>query len=377
MDDERFWERLGRARVTRRGFLAGAAATPLAAVLAACSKTVEQPTRPEEASPLPTELEDSLVIYNWADYINPKTISQFEQEFDVTITQDFYASNEEARAKLAAGAKGYDIVVPTGYMVEILAKKGFLYELDASKIPNLSLVDDQFKNTPFDPESKYAVPKDFGTTGFGYRSDMVKEAMTSWEDFFRLASKYSGRYTVLDVPVDVIGAGLKLLGYSWNSTDPKEVDEATNELIKIKPHILTITSVYRELVSKGEAWVAMGWNGDFLSIQGKVPAVSYVVPTEGTEIWTDNWSILADAPHPLAAHTFLNWVLQPEIQAQETRYTYYGSPVGAASQFLPPEIVDNPAVYPAPEVFEKLEFTSSDPVYTRLVADAWTKFKAA
>src|SRR5918999_767497 len=244
-DDELLREWLNR-RVSRRGIIAAGAA---AAVLAACGETeVGTSGGSKKASRVPSQLEDDLSIYNWADYVNPKTYPRFEKEFDISITEDSYASNEDALAKLQAGARGYDIVVPTGYMVETLIQKGLLFELDHSRIPNLNNVEDQFLNLAFDPGNRYSVPKDYGTTGFGYRSKFVKEDMTSWEDFYRLAPKYSGRYTVLDSPPEVIGSALKMLGYSYNTTDPGEIDEAVKELIKFKPHVRKITSNMRELL---------------------------------------------------------------------------------------------------------------------------------
>src|ERR687895_2338786 len=220
--------------VTRRGVIAAGAA---AAFLAACGEAEVGPQSSSNGAKtkVPQKIEDKLSIYNWADYVNPKTYPMFEKEFNVAITEDNYPSNEDALAKLQAGARGYDIVVPTGYMVETMIQKNLLFELDHSKIPNLNNVEDQFLNLAFDPGNRYSVPKDYGTTGFGYRAKFVKEEMTSWEDFYRLASKYSGRYTVLDSPPEIVGAALKMLGHSYNTTDPNEVAEATQVLIDFKP----------------------------------------------------------------------------------------------------------------------------------------------
>ena len=228
-------------------------------------------------------------------------------------------------------------------------------ELDHSKIPNLSLVEDQFLDLPFDPGNRYSVPKDYGTTGFGYRSKFVKEEMTSWEDFYRLAPKYSGRYTVLDSPPEVVGSALKMLGYSYNSVDPKEISEATDEIVKLKPHVRKITSSMREIMISGEAYVSLTWNGEIGYVALDAADARYVVPAEGTEVWTDNWAIVADAPHPAAAHAFINWQLQPKIQAQDTEYHYYGAVVEGEEEFLDQAIANDPAVYPSAETMSKLE----------------------
>lgn len=380
MTDQQQWDRLQKKPITRRGVLAGGAA---AFLLAACGKT-SVGTKPEAkkssagggATPAPT-MEDALSLYIWAQYTNPDTLPQFQEEFDITLTEDNYPSNEDALAKLQAGAQGYDIVVPTGYMVEIMIAEGLLAELDHSLIPNMSLIEPQFLNLAFDPGNRYSIPKDYGTTGFGYRSELVSEEMTSWEDFFRLAPKYSGRYTVLDSPPEVVGAALKMLGYSYNSVDPNEIAEATDEIVKLKPHVRKITSSMRDILASGEAYVSLTWNGEALYVATEAKDTRYVVPAEGTEVWTDNWSIVAGAPHPVAAHAFLNWILQPKVQAQEVEWNYYGSPVKGEEEFLDPAIANDPAVYPPAEVAEKLEVAQATPEWTALRNEAWTKFKAA
>ena len=373
-DDELLREWLNR-RVSRRGIIAAGAA---AAMLAACGETeVGTSGGSKKASRVPSQLEDDLSIYNWADYVNPKTYPRFEKEFDISITEDNYASNEDALAKLQAGARGYDIVVPTGYMVETLIQKDLLFQLDHSKIPNLANVNQQFLDLPFDPGNRFSVPKDYGTTGYGYRSKFVKEEMTSWEDFFGLASKYSGRYTVLDSPPEVVGAALKMLGYSYNTTNPSEVSEATDVLVKFKPHVRKITSSMREIMISGEAWISLTWNGEIGYVALDAADARYVVPSEGSEVWTDNWAIVAGAPHPAAAHAFINWQLQPEIQALDTEYHYYGSVVEGAEQHLDPAIANDESVFPPEEVAANLEIADASPDWLALRNEAWTKFKAA
>ena len=373
------------ARISRRGFLVGGAA---AAFLAACGTAdVGKPAAQSPAAPAPTggaslppselAMENKLAIYNWADYVSPDTYPAFEKQFDLKITEDNYPSNEDALAKLKAGAAGYDIVVPTGYMVEIMIAEGILAELDHAQLPNLSNVEDQFLDLPFDPGNRYSVPKDYGTTGFGYRSKLVEEEMASWEDFYRLASKYSGRYTVLDSPPEVVGSALKMLGYSYNSVDPKEIAEATAEIVKLKPHVRRITSSMREIMISGEAYVSLTWNGEIGYVALDAKDARYVVPEEGTEVWTDNWAIPANPPHPVAAHAFINWHLDPKVQAKDTEYHYYGAVVEGEEEFLDPAIAGDPAVYPPANTLDRLEVAEASPDWTRLRNEAWTKFKAA
>jgi spermidine/putrescine transport system substrate-binding protein len=355
--------------------MAGAAA---AAFLAACSKKISTGNDSNSGgSSVPDELESELSIYNWADYVHPKTYPAFEKEFDIDITEDNFPSNEDALAKLQAGAQGYDVVVPTGYMVEIMVAEGLLMELDHSKIPNMSLIDPQFLDTPFDPGNKYSIPKDFGTTGYGVRTEFVKDDMKSWEDFYRLASKYSGRYVVLDSSPEVVGSALKMLGYSYNSVEPNEIAEATKELLSLKPHVRKITSSMRELLISGECYIGLTWNGEVGYVTLDAADARYVVPEEGTEIWTDNWSVVSGAPHPAAAHAFLDWSLEPENQARDTSYHYYGGVVEGEEEFLDDAIANDPAVYPPADVIAKMEYAAANPDWLRLRNEAWTKFKAA
>ena len=369
----RYW---ATRQVSRRGVLAAGAA---AAFLAACGETQTSPPAASEGSSsnVSEDLENELSIFNWADYVHPKTYPAFEREFDVKITEDNYPSNEDALAKLQAGARGYDIVVPTGYMVETMIASDILEELDHSKIPNLENVDPQFLDLPFDPGNRYSVPKDYGTTGYGYRSKLVRDEMTSWEDFFSLGPKYSGRYTVLDSAPEVVGAALKMLGYSYNTVNPKEISEATDVLVKFKPHVRKITSSMREIMISGEAYISLTWNGEIGYVALDAPDARYVVPAEGSEVWTDNWAIVAGAPHIAAAHAFLNWHLQPKVQAKDTEYHYYGDVVEGAEEYLDPALAKDPSIYPSPQVAEKLEIAEASPEWLALRNEAWTKFKAA
>jgi spermidine/putrescine-binding protein len=374
---ERLLEGATRRPLTRRSVLKVAIGVPAAMALAACSRDVS-PNAPVSPTAASTELEDTLNIYNWAAYLNPKTRKAFEDEYGVTTTQDFYASNEDLIAKLKAGAKGYDLVAPTGYAVEIMAKSGLLTELDHARLPNMDNVDPRFLDAGFDPGNRYSLPKDWGTTGVGYLSKYVSEDITTWKQFYDLAPKYSGKYVVIDSAPEVIGSALKMLGYSYNTLEQDQVDEATEQLIGIKPHIGSITSSeYRQMMSRGEAWMALGWNGDFFYVAPKQPSVRYVIPSEGSEFWLDNWAIPATAEHPNLAHEFINWVLTPENQARESDYTYYASAVEGAQELSDPAIADDPSIYPPSEVTDKLETAIADPTFLTQRNEAWTKFKSA
>ncbi len=265
-------------RLSRRGFIAAAGAAAATAWLAACGGS--QQTTSQAPPSLGTKLEGTVNLYNWQDYINPDDVKAFEQQFGQKVTQDFYVSNEALLAKLQAGARGYDVVVPTGYMVEVMIKQGLLFKLAKDHLPNFKYVDARFTNQPFDPGNQYSMPKDWGTTGYGYRTDLLPP-MTSWADFWQMATtKASGKVTILDGDNEVIGSALKLLGYSYNSVDPNELNQAKAKLMELKPHLLSITSTeYITLMQSGQSILSLGWNGDFFAVQTKQPKVVYIVPS--------------------------------------------------------------------------------------------------
>jgi spermidine/putrescine transport system substrate-binding protein len=363
-------------RLSRRGFIAAAGAAAATAWLAACGGS--QQTTSQAPPSLGTKLEGTVNLYNWQDYINPDDVKAFEQQFSQKVTQDFYVSNEALLAKLQAGARGYDVVVPTGYMVEVMIKQGLLFKLAKDHLPNFKYVDARFTNQPFDPGNQYSMPKDWGTTGYGYRTDLLPP-MTSWADFWQMATtKASGKVTILDGDNEVIGSALKLLGYSYNSVNPNELNQAKAKLMELKPHLLSITSTeYITLMQSGQSILSLGWNGDFFAVQTKQPKVVYIVPSEGSELWMDNWSILKTAPDPVAAHAFLNFLMGPHVAAKEISVTYYAQCISAAKPYIDPSILNNPSIYPSESVIDKLEAQKTIGDGPRLREEIWTEFKAA
>jgi spermidine/putrescine transport system substrate-binding protein len=368
-EHETLLETLGEQRVDRRGFVAGTAALIAAAGLG----RVPEAFGASEAG--------ELFYYNWAAYVNPKTYKDFTKASGIKVRKDFYVSNEALQAKLKAGARDYDLAVPTGYMVQILAQDKLLQPIDWKKLPNVKKnIDPKFRRLPFDPKDQYSVAKDWGTTGFMYRTDLVKERPTTWREFVNLAKgKYSGKITVLDGIPEVIGSMLVMLGYSYNSDDRSELDKAKKELIALKPHLLAITSTeYKQLLESGKAVMSLGWNGDGLAVAAKKPA-AYVVAKEGGEFWVDSYVIPKGARNPDAAHAWIDFVYQPKVNAQETAFTYYASPLRKTllKGALAGAILNNKGVFPADGTVKKLEPNQVTPKGTALRNRIWTEFKAA
>jgi len=368
MSDE--LELLTERTYDRRGVLAAGAAGALLLAGGRVGRALAAP-----------RLEKKLYYYNWADYVNPKTYTAFTKATGVNVKKDFYVSNEELQAKLQAGARGYDLIVPTGYEVQILRALKLLEPIDRSQLPNVKAnIDPKFLKLPYDPQNQYSVPKDWGTTGFVYRTDKVKEKPTTWRQFVDLTmGKYSGKVTFLDGVQEVIGSLAIMLGYSYNTEDQKQLDAVKKLMFKLKPHILALTSTeYKQQLIAGKTVMAMGWNGDGAAVAAKVPA-KYVVPSEGAEFWVDAYSIPVGAKDTHAAHAWINFVYAPKNNAVETEYTYYGSPVKPSllRGVLDPKILADPTVFPPPQLVRKLEAKNASPKGLRLRNRIWTEFKAA
>jgi spermidine/putrescine transport system substrate-binding protein len=381
MNDE-MWQR----KYSRKGFVTVSAMT---AFLAACggSTTAEEApetttageTTGEAARPQAT---GTLFYYNWADYVNPETYKRFQQETGVKVKKDFYASNEDLLAKLQGGARGYDLVVPTGYMAEIMGAEGLLQEIDYSKLPLYVNVDDKFKNLPYDPENKWSVPKDWGTTGYTYRTDLVKEKPTTWKEFVELTKgPYSGKVTILDAIPECTGSIAVMLGYSYNTEDEGELDQVRQELLDLKPHLLAITSTEnRQMLISGRAVMGMTWNGDgavvIADTKGKA---EYVVAEEGGEFWVDTYTIPVGGENPDAAYAWIDFTYEPEIHSLEVAYHNYGAALKREllEGVMDPELLANEDIFPPDEIIAKLEAKKPLPEGDKIRDRIWTEFKAA
>lgn len=396
---ERDWNEylatIARTKVNRRSFLAASGLLGGSAALAACTTgggTSAAPTAagpsaapsgsaPASVAPSAAAIENELYIYNWSDYIAPENITAFEAMHNTTITYDTFANNEELLAKLQGGASGYDIACPTAEFLVPMIEDGFIDKLDASRLPNMTHMDPALLSQKWDPNNEYHVPKDFGTTGILVRKKIVTEPVTSWREFYDLATgKYSGRTVMVDSLGDVLVMPLKMLGYSLNETDPAKLDEARKLLTDLAPHILALDSdTYQDKLATEEAVLCLGWTGPLLELRDnpETADTEYVVPSEGTLFWLDVWVKLADAPHPNAAYEWLNWIHDPQVQAAETEYNGYATPNLEAKKLVSQELLDDPAIFPPEDVMGNLE--GADPAVTddegRIAL--WADFKSA
>ena len=301
-------------------------------------------------------MDGRITLLIWPDYIDPTTLSAFERETGIGVDVEVFPSAVALLDRMKNGSRPPDVLTPPSYAVTELAAGGLLAHLDHSRLPNLDHLEPRLlRGRPHDPESRLSLIKDWGTTGFMYRIDKVSELPRSWEDFWRLAGKYSGHVTVLDAPGEVIGAALKMRGRSYNASGAAELADARLDLLRLKPHLLSFETNYQPLLASGEAWLSLGWNGDAVALKTEGVPVWYVIPSEGSQIWEDDWAIAAGAPNPSAAHAFLDFLLRPAIAAQEARYTRYATGNRDALALLDEATRGDPATYPPEELIRKLE----------------------
>jgi spermidine/putrescine transport system substrate-binding protein len=320
--------------------------------------------------------ENILSIYNWSTYINPEVLAEFKQKYGVKIKYDTYESNEELYAKLNLGNPGYDLIFPSGYMVAIMRAENLLEEINLANIPNLSNIDPKFLNTPFDPENKYSIPYQWGTTGIGYNQDATARKIDSWSDIFE--PKYKNRVAFIEDSREVLGAVLIYLGHDPNTSNPEEIKQAKNYILEHKDNIAVFApDTGQILLDQGEVDLAIEYNGDIFQLREENPKINYAIPQEGTLINIDNMSIPKNAPHKEIAEKFINFILEPEIGAKISNFIKYATPNQKAIEMglINHEQLENKEIYPEPEVFAKLTYIEDVGEATRLYDGAWTEIK--
>jgi spermidine/putrescine-binding protein len=332
---------------------------------------------PEGVSCEVGETDGDLLLYNWSEYMDPDLLTAFGEEHGISATEDNYTSNEALLAQIRAGGADYDVIIPSDYMVEIMADEGLLLPLDEDAIPNAANVDEDFASPPYDPDLTYSLPYQWGTTGIGVDLEATgPDPEPTWGWLFDPDMAGSLSISMLDDPRETMGAALYYLGHDPNTQDEDELQEAA-DLIAGADWVTTFTSdQYSELLLTGETVVGHGYSGNFLdSFSGAddPERYAYLIPEEGATIWTDNMAILADAAHPCTAHAFIDFILDAENGAQLTNWTSYASPNAAATEFIEEEVLEDPAIYPDEDVRDDLHFLENTGEAEILYTDLFTR----
>lgn len=298
----------------------------------------------------------SLYIYNWAEYIDPEVITMFEKETGIAVSYDEFETNEIMYPVIEAGAIAYDLVCPSDYMIQKMIENDLLAEINFDYIPNYSNMDESqlASAREFDPENKYSVPYCWGTVGILYNTTMIEEAPDSWSVLWD--EKYKDSILMQDSVRDAFGVTLKYLGYSLNSTNEAELNEAKDLLIKQRPLVQAyVIDQVRDKMIGGEAAIGVIYSGEVLYCQESNEDLAYVVPKEGSNVWLDCWVIPKNAQNKENAEKFIDFLCRPEIAVMNFEYITYSTPNKAAKELLDEEYQTNPAVFPDTSILEKCE----------------------
>ena len=300
------------------------------------------------------EKKPQINVYNWGDYIDKDVVKEFEKEFGIKVNYDMFETNEDMYIKVKQGGSNYDVLFPSDYMIERMIRENLLVKIDKSNIPNMDKIDEKFMDLDFDPNNDYSVPYMWGTVGIIYNKTMVDEEVNSWDILWD--EKYEGEIIMLNSQRDTIGITLKKLGYSMNTRNLEELEEAKEELIKQKP----LVSAYmgdniKDAMVSGEGALAVVWSGDAVAMIRDNPDLEYVIPKEGTNLWFDNMVIPSTTENKEGAEKFINFMTRPDIAARNTDYIGYSTPIPEAIEMLPDDIKNSRVAYPSDEEIENVE----------------------
>jgi len=317
----------------------------------------------------------TLYVYNWGDYIDESLIAEFEAETKMKVVYDTYATNEDMYVKMKSGGSTYDVIFPSDYMLTRMLEEDMLAKLDLLKIPNAQHIEERFRGLDYDPDNAYSVPYTWGTVGILYNTTMVDEVVDSWDILWD--PKYAKEILMLDSQRDSIAVALLKLGYSINTLDPHELEEAGELLKEQKPLVLAyVVDEGQDKMIAGEAALAVVWSGEATNARMENPDLAFAIPKEGTNVWFDVMAVPKDAKNKDGAMRFINFMNDPEIALRNAEYTGYATPNKAARDMLPREIAEDRSIYPEEEdlvdaeIFVNLGQTLS--IYDRI----WTEVKA-
>ena len=315
-----------------------------ALALTSCSVT-DAPADPTSATGYTEATSGEVNLYTWSDYFPEELIKKFTDDTGITLNVDYYDSNESLEAKLrASDGTGYDVVVPSDYMVQILANDGLLLEFDAQLLPNAGNIKEEFLDVYFDEGRKFTTPYLYGTNSFMYDTAVITEDLDSWEDFLNPPAS-AGQVGVMNDQTETVNAALRVTGGAFCTSDGAELQAAQDLLVGFKPRVDTINSDgILERLANGEQAMAMIFNGAGYRAMLERPTLKYVYPKEGVTLWQDNFAIPVGAENVDQAKTFLNWMLVPENMAVAVNFQAYASGVAGTDELMDEELAKSDAI---------------------------------
>lgn len=319
---------------------------------------------------------NSLNIFIWSAYLPDEVIAEFTARTGIKVNYDTYDSNEALLEKLQSGVADYDLVVPSDYMVKILIAENLIQTVDHTRLKNWPNLDAKFLNKKFDPDNRHSVPYFWGTTGVGYNREKLGTDVTSWGVMFD--EKYAGRILMLDDMRECFAVALKLMGKSLNETDPAALAQAAEMLKKQKALVKTYNSGdFANILAAGDVDLAHGYNGQIAEVVANEPErLAYAVPQEGGTFWMDNVCIPAKARNVDNAYTFMDYIMEPEVNAKIVNGVSYASANTPAKQFIEKSILEDEAIYPPDEIVARCEFLEDIGDAVTVMDKYWTEIKA-
>ena len=322
---------------------------------------------------------DQLYIYTWTQYTDEELLRTFSTQTGIKVLADVYDSNDVMLAKLQAGGGGaYSVIYPSDYIVRKMVDKGLLTEINHDRLIGLDNLFPRFQNPTYDPHNRYSIPFAWGTTGLIYNSEKLKTPPEDWDYLWQNQEQLSKRMTLLNDVREVMGAVLRMLGYSYNSQNENEIKQAYEKLKILKGAIAAFdTDAWRNQIVAGDLLLAMCYSADGVKITQEYPKFKYVIPKSGSSLWTDTIVIPKSAPNPDGAYAWFNFILRSEVSAQITQRLSIATPNRSGFEELPKKIQNNSNLFPPESLLQKCERIAPlgkiEEVYERY----WTELTSA
>lgn len=379
-----FSSRSRQFSATRRRFLQGSTAALAGVALANCRQNlaeVQSGTVAAESTAVKSTNDSpkTLHIYTWADYIDNELTDRFTEETGIKAVVDVFDSNETMLAKLQAGGGGtYSVLYPSDYMVAQMIEMGLLISLDKAQIKGTENLLDKWQDPVYDPGNAHSIPYSWGTTGLLFNRELVSGTPDNWDYLWQNKEKLSRRITLLDDVRETMGAVLKSLDYSYNSTNPKQLEAAYKRLAELKPHIASFKSFgFEEQLLGGDLSMVMSYSVDAIGATLADDRMEYVIPASGSSVWTDTMVIPTSAPNVEAAYAWINFVLQPEVSKDAVERLSFATPNGAAYDQLSDTLKKNKNLFPAESILAKCEGIAPIGDAINLYDQYWTKITSS
>lgn len=320
---------------------------------------------------------EEIGFFNYGENIDEKTIIEFEEQYSIKVNMETFDDMEAMYQKVSKGGVKYDVILVSDALMPRMINDGLLEELNKDNIPNISQMDKAYLNLEMDPENKYSVPYMFGTVGLIYNKDVITEEVDSWNILWN--EKYRDKVFMFDTYRDTLGAALKMLGYSLNTTNPKEIEEAKEVLLKQRELVDPIYGVDNGtlMIPEEETYINMIWSGEGLNLQDEYPNLVYIVPKDGANFWIDSLCIPSNAKNLEGAEKFINFVSDKESALRIADEIGYTTPNKEAKLEQPESIRNNPNAYMPKEIMDRCEIYVDLPSDIKKMYDeAWIEIKA-